>query len=115
MAEYKSTLNLPDTRFPMKANLVQKEPETLKFWDEVDAYRLMQEASGEKGRYVLHDGPPYANGHIHLGTALNKILKDMVVKSRNLLGWATPYVTACPLNIMWKWNSAKRKRNCPPM
>ncbi len=92
MAEYKSTLNLPDTRFPMKANLVQKEPETLKFWDEVDAYRLMQEASGEKGRYVLHDGPPYANGHIHLGTALNKILKDMVVKSRNLLGWATPYV-----------------------
>ncbi len=92
MAEYKSTLNLPDTRFPMKANLVQKEPETLKFWEEADAYRLMQEASGERGRYVLHDGPPYANGHIHLGTALNKILKDIVVKSRNLLGWTTPYV-----------------------
>ncbi len=92
MAEYKSTLNLPDTKFPMKANLVQKEPETLKFWEETDAYRLMQEASGAKGRYVLHDGPPYANGHIHLGTALNKILKDIVVKSRNLLGWSTPYV-----------------------
>lgn len=120
MAEYKSTLNLPDTRFPMKANLVQKEPETLKFWEEADAYRLMQEASGERGRYVLHDGPPYANGHIHLGTALNKILKDIVVKSRNLLGWTTPYVPGwdChgrPSNIMWKWNWVTGKRICPLM
>lgn len=92
MAEYKKTLNLPATKFPMKADLVQKEPETLKFWESVDAYTLMQDASGSRGRYLLHDGPPYANGHIHLGTALNKILKDIVVKSRNLLGWATPYV-----------------------
>lgn len=92
MAEYKKTLNLPLTRFPMKADLVHKEPDTLKFWEEVDAFGLMQAASGSRGRYVLHDGPPYANGHIHLGTALNKILKDMVVKSRNLLGWSTPYV-----------------------
>lgn len=92
MAEYKKTLNLPDTRFPMKADLVHKEPETLKFWEETDAFARMQEASGQKGRYLLHDGPPYANGHIHLGTALNKILKDMIVKSRNMLGWRTPYI-----------------------
>ena len=92
MAEYKKTLNLPVTKFPMKADLVHKEPDTLKFWEEVDAFSLMQAASGSRGRYLLHDGPPYANGHIHLGTALNKILKDMVVKSRNLLGWRTPYV-----------------------
>ncbi len=92
MAEYKKTLNLPVTSFPMKANLVQKEPEMLKFWEDVKAFQLMQDASGARGTYVLHDGPPYANGHIHLGTALNKILKDIIIKSRNLMGWKTAYI-----------------------
>ncbi len=92
MAEYKKTLNLPVTGFPMKANLVQKEPEMLKFWESCDAFQQMQNASGSRGEYVLHDGPPYANGHIHLGHALNKILKDIIIKSRNLMGWKTGYI-----------------------
>ncbi|HEU6437492.1 MAG TPA: class I tRNA ligase family protein, partial [Nitratidesulfovibrio sp.] len=92
MSDYKKTLHLPDTKFPMKANLTQREPEMLKFWEGIDAYTAMAQASGQKGQYVLHDGPPYANGHIHLGTALNKILKDMVVKSRNMQGYAARYV-----------------------
>ncbi|WP_035064312.1 isoleucine--tRNA ligase [Nitratidesulfovibrio termitidis] len=92
MSDYKKTLHLPDTKFPMKANLTQREPEMLKFWEGIDAYAAMAQASGQKGQYVLHDGPPYANGHIHLGTALNKILKDMVVKSRNMQGYAARYV-----------------------
>lgn len=76
----------------MKANLAQREPETLKFWAKIDAARAMVAASGQNGSYVLHDGPPYANGHIHMGTAMNKILKDMVIKSRNMLGYASVYV-----------------------
>ncbi|MBQ5727806.1 MAG: class I tRNA ligase family protein, partial [Mailhella sp.] len=92
MAEYKKTLNLPVTGFPMKANLVQKEPEMLKFWESSNVFQLMQDASGSRGEYRLHDGPPYANGHIHLGHALNKILKDIIIKSRNLMGWKTGYI-----------------------
>ena len=64
----------------------------LKFWEQNNTYEVMQEASGSKGKYVFHDGPPYANGHIHLGTALNKILKDIIIKSKNLSGYKTPYV-----------------------
>ena len=89
MADYKKTLNLPKTAYPMKADLVHKEPETLKFWEQNNTYEVMQNASGAKGTYVLHDGPPYANGHIHLGTALNKILKDIIIKSKNLAGYKT--------------------------
>ncbi len=92
MADYKKTLNLPKTSYPMKADLVHKEPEMLKFWEQNNTYEVMQEASGSKGKYVFHDGPPYANGHIHLGTALNKILKDIIIKSKNLSGYKTPYV-----------------------
>jgi len=92
MSDYKKTLNLPQTAFPMKANLAQREPETLKKWDTINSYEAMVEASGSKGTYVLHDGPPYANGHIHMGTALNKILKDIIVKSRNMAGFASRYV-----------------------
>ncbi len=76
----------------MKADLVHKEPEMLKFWEQNNTYEVMQEASGSKGKYIFHDGPPYANGHIHLGTALNKILKDIIIKSKNLSGYKTPYV-----------------------
>ncbi len=92
MADYKDTLNLPKTSYPMKANLSQKEPETLKYWEEVNAYDEMISASGEKGEFILHDGPPYANGNIHLGTALNKILKDIIVKSKNMQGYKSQYV-----------------------
>ncbi len=92
MADYKKTLNLPKTSYPMKADLVHKEPEMLKFWEQNNTYEVMQEASGSKGKYIFHDGPPYANGHIHLGTALNKILKDIIIKSKNLSGYKTPYV-----------------------
>jgi len=92
MSDYKKTLNLPITSFPMKANLVQREPEILKSWNDNKVYEAMVAASGSKGTFVLHDGPPYANGHIHLGTALNKILKDIIVKSRNMQGFASHYV-----------------------
>lgn len=92
MSDYKKTLNLPKTGFAMKANLTQKEPEILKFWENIKAAQSMRSASGLNGTYILHDGPPYANGHIHMGTAMNKILKDIVVKSRNMLGFSSSYV-----------------------
>ena len=84
MSDYKKSLNLPDTSFPMKANLTQREPEMLRWWEENNIYGTMLEASGSRGSFRLHDGPPYANGHLHLGHALNKILKDIIVKHRNM-------------------------------
>ncbi len=119
MAEYKKTLNLPDTKFPMKANLTQQEPETLKFWDSIDACTLMQDTSGQKGRYILHDGPPYANGNIHLGTALNKVLKDIVVKSHNFLGYAASYVPGwdchgLPIEHKVELDLGEKKNALPP-
>ena len=90
--DYKATLNLPKTDFPMKANLAQKEPEQLKNWDETGLYRKIRDISRGRKTYVLHDGPPYANGSIHLGTALNKVLKDMVIKSKTMSGLDCVYV-----------------------
>jgi len=93
--ELKKTLNLPQTRFPMKANLTQREPELLKFWADKDVYRRLRQIREGKPHFVLHDGPPYANGKIHLGTALNKILKDLVVEFDdflNKLASVTPYI-----------------------
>ncbi len=90
--DYKETLNLPRTPFPMKANLVKKEPEILQCWEEMGLYAIIREASKGRKRYMLHDGPPYANGHIHMGTAFNKILKDIIIKSRQMAGFDTPYV-----------------------
>ena len=90
--DYKSTLKLPKTDFPMKANLPKREPETLKHWDETDLYGRLMEARKDVQSWVLHDGPPYANGRVHLGTALNKILKDFVVRSRSMMGYRTPFV-----------------------
>jgi len=90
--DYKQTLNLPATEFPMKGNLVKKEPEMLKRWEEMDLYRLIRDASRGRKHYNLHDGPPYANGHIHMGTAFNKILKDIIIKSRQMAGFDAPYV-----------------------
>ncbi len=92
MSDYKKTLHLPKTSFPMKANLTQREPAMLKRWEETAAYEAMVDASGEHGAFTLHDGPPYANGNIHLGTALNKVLKDIIIKSRNMAGYRAQYV-----------------------
>ena len=89
---YKSTLNLPETGFPMKANLAQREPEILKKWAAIDIYGQLQKAGHGKKKFILHDGPPYANGHIHIGHALNKTLKDIVVKSKILSGFDSPYI-----------------------
>jgi len=92
MADWKDTLNLPRTGFPMKANLPATEPEALARWSSMDLYGQIRAARRGAPRFVLHDGPPYANGQIHLGTALNKILKDFVVKSRTMAGFDSPYV-----------------------
>ncbi len=92
MTDYKKTLNLPKTSFPMRADLTRNEPRMLDFWKETDAYREMVNANRDGKTYVLHDGPPYANGHIHIGTAMNKVLKDFIVKSRNMQGYRAEYV-----------------------
>src|SRR3989442_2952669 len=89
---YKDTLNLPRTDFPMKANLVTREPELLKMWDETRLYQRIQQSRKDRELFVLHDGPPFANGDVHMGTALNKILKDFVVKSQTMLGKRAPYI-----------------------
>ena len=92
MSDYKSTLNLPQTDFPMKANLAQREPDRLRKWQAMDLYGLMRDAGAGKPTFILHDGPPYANGELHIGHAVNKILKDFIVKSRTLSGFDAPYV-----------------------
>jgi len=92
MADYKKTLNLPDTPFPMRGDLAKREPLMLKAWQERKLYQRIREASRGRPKFVLHDGPPYANGNIHLGHAINKILKDMIVKSKSLSGFDAPYV-----------------------
>ncbi len=89
---YKETLNLPRTDFPMKADLPRREPLFLKRWADLDLYGKIRAQSQGRPKFVLHDGPPYANGHIHLGHALNKILKDIIVKSRQMTGCDSPYV-----------------------
>ena len=90
--DYKHTLNLPETDFPMKANLANREPETLKQWEEMDLYSQLRKAGKGRKQFILHDGPPYANGEIHIGHALNKILKDIIIKSKTLSGFDAPYV-----------------------
>jgi len=90
MSKYKSTLNLPKTEFPMKAGLTAREPERLKQWEGL--YQAIQERRKDAPIYVMHDGPPFANGDVHMGTALNKILKDFVVKSRTMMGYRVPFV-----------------------
>jgi isoleucyl-tRNA synthetase len=92
MADYKSTLNLPKTAFSMKANLAQREPERLKRWAEMNIYDVVREARSGQKKYILHDGPPYANGDIHIGHCVNKILKDFVLKFKTMSGFDTPYV-----------------------
>ena len=90
--DYKSTLNLPDTPFPMRGDLAKREPGWVKDWQQRKVYEAIRAASKGRPRFVLHDGPPYANGDIHIGHAVNKVLKDIVVKSRQLAGFDAPYV-----------------------
>ena len=90
--DYKTTLNLPKTSFPMKANLPQTEPQMLAWWEGIGIYKRLREVSADRPLWILHDGPPYANGNIHMGHVLNKVLKDMVVKSRGMLGFNAVYV-----------------------
>lgn len=92
MSDYKSTLNLPKTKFAMKANLAQREPQMLKVWQEKKLYEKIREKAKGRPSFILHDGPPYANGNIHIGHAVNKIIKDMIVKSKTLSGFDAPYV-----------------------
>ena len=90
--DYKDTLFLPKTDFPMRANLSQREPEFLKFWYDIDVYGELKKKNKDKPSFILHDGPPYANASIHIGTATNKILKDFIVKYKWQRGYFTPYV-----------------------
>ncbi len=90
--DYKSTLNMPHTQFNMRANLAQNEPLMLKRWEQIDIYANVQKRTSGRPAYILHDGPPYANGHIHLGTAFNKVLKDIILKSKRMAGFHCPYV-----------------------
>lgn len=92
MTEYKNTLNLPNTSFPMKANLSQREPEVLSSWEKQGVYKQLMKKREGAPRFVLHDGPPYANGNLHCGHALNKILKDIIIKSKSMNGYIAPFV-----------------------
>jgi isoleucyl-tRNA synthetase len=90
--DYKKTLNLPKTAFPMKGNLAQREPERLKKWNEAELYKKIREVFSGRPKFILHDGPPYANGAIHIGHAVNKVLKDIILKSKSLNGFDAPYI-----------------------
>ncbi len=113
---YKNTLNLPRTDFPMKANLAQREPELLKKWEETRLYQQIQKAREEAELFVLHDGPPFANGDVHMGTALNKILKDFVVKSQTMLGKRAPYVPGWDCHgLPIEYKVVKESRDLAPL
>jgi len=90
--DYKDTMNLPHTDFPMRANLAQREGQWLEFWRDNDIYRKRVSDNMPSETFILHDGPPYANGHIHMGTAFNKVLKDTIVKYKSMRGFYSPYV-----------------------
>ncbi len=113
--DYKNTLNLPQTAFSMKANLSTQEPKWLAFWEEIAVYQELRRTREGQAKFILHDGPPYANGPIHLGHAYGKILKDMVVKSRSLKGWDAPYVPGwdchgLPIEVNVEKKLAKEKK-----
>src|SRR3954449_1519049 len=118
MPEWKDTLNLPRTDFPMKANLQAAEPQALARWQEMRLYEQIRARRAGRPKFVLHDGPPYANGRIHLGTAMNKILKDVVVKSRTMMGFDAPYVLGydchgLPIELKVDRELGPKKRDMP--
>ena len=113
--DYKDTLNLPKTDFPMRANLPNREPEQLKHWQQIGLNDQLEKANQGQKSFILHDGPPYANGHLHMGHALNKILKDIIVKSKRMDGFFTPYVPGwdchgLPIELMVDKKLGKKKR-----
>ena len=113
--DYKDTLNLPVTEFPMRGNLPNREPEMLKRWQELELDRKLEATDQERPTFTLHDGPPYANGNIHIGHALNKILKDIVIKSKRMQGFYTPYVPGwdchgLPIELKVDQELGKKKR-----
>src|SRR5256885_8836631 len=111
--DYSKTLFLPQTDFPMRAGLPQREPEILKRWNEIGLYQQLRRASAGRPKFVLHDGPPYANGNIHIGHALNKILKDVVTRSQQMLGFDSNYVPGWDchgLPIEWKVEESYREK-----
>ena len=111
--DYKDTLFLPATDFPMRAGLPKAEPEYLKRWAAMGLYERLRESAKDRAKYVLHDGPPYANGHLHMGHAFNKILKDLVVRSRQMMGFDSNYVPGWDchgLPIEWKVEEEFRAR-----
>ena len=110
--DYRDTVLMPRTAFPMKARLPEREPTMAARWEEIGLYRRLREDSADRPKFILHDGPPYANGHLHLGTALNKILKDVVVRSQQMLGKDSVYVPGWDchgLPIEWQVEQAYRK------
>ena len=118
--DLKKTINLPKTEFSQKANLAQSEPVRLQKWSDVRLYDLIREARNGAEKFILHDGPPYANADIHLGTAMNKILKDFVVKSRNMMGYDAPYVPGydchgLPIELYVDRKLGAKKANMPPV
>src|SRR6476469_6061221 len=118
--DLKKTVNLPKTAFAQKANLAQSEPARLEKWNELDLYRLIRRAGEGREKFILHDGPPYANADIHLGTAMNKILKDFIVKSRTMMGYDAPYVPGydchgLPIELYVDKKLGAKKANMPPL
>ena len=118
--DLKKTINLPKTKFAQKANLPQTEPVRLQKWAQMDLYDLIRQARAGADKFILHDGPPYANADIHLGTALNKIIKDLIVKSRTMLGFDAPYVPGydchgLPIELHVERKLGEKKANMPPL
>ncbi|PWT91546.1 MAG: isoleucine--tRNA ligase [Blastocatellia bacterium] len=118
--DLKKTVNLPKTAFSQKANLTQNEPARLQKWNELDLYQLIRESRARAEKFILHDGPPYANADIHLGTAMNKILKDMIVKSRTMMGYDAPYVPGydchgLPIELYVDRKLGAKKANMSPV
>src|SRR6185295_1421749 len=116
MSDYKDTLNLPQTDFPIKANLAEREQEILKKWESFNIYQKCREQGKKNKKFIFLDGPPYANGHIHMGHVVNKILKDMVVKSKTLNGYDVPFIPGwdchglpIELNVEKKWGKPGQK------
>src|ERR1700676_2994076 len=112
--DYSKTLFLPQTEFPMRAGLPQREPEILKNWNEIGLYERLRKNSVGRAKFVLHDGPPYANGNIHIGTALNKILKDLANRTRQMAGYDANYIPGWDchgLPIVWRIEEDYRRKN----
>ena len=111
--DFKKTLFLPDTSFPMRASLPTREPGWLEHWNRLKIYYKLREKSANRKTFILHDGPPYANGHLHIGHALNKILKDFIVRSQQMLGFDARYVPGWDchgLPIEWKIEEKFRQK-----